>query len=233
MAAEFACRICRTPFVDSFPLDSDDRCIVCREGRANFDATYSFGSYEGTLRQLIHLFKYGKLETLADPLGAMIVRALPLEARFDMVLAMPMHWRKKWSRGFNQAELLAQRVAARYGLKVAAHLQRSRYTKPQASLSESERQLNLKNSFCVRRPARVQGKRVLLIDDVMTTGATLREAAGALKAAGVRSVTALTLARVDHGPILDPSSLRALDRAVQGYHHASRPADKPESVGKD
>ena len=198
----------------------------------NFDATYSFGIYEGSLRHLIHLFKYGKVETLAGPLGAMIVRALPLDARFEVVLAMPMHWRKRWARGFNQAELLARHVALRYGLKPANNLRRSRYTKAQASLSEAERQKNLKNSFFVYRPEQVWGKRVLLVDDVMTTGATLREAAGVLKAAGVKSVTALTLGRVDRAAI-DPdlSSLRALNRAVENHGSPSRVTVKPERTG--
>ena len=199
----------------------------------NFDATYSFGAYEGPLRHLIHLFKYGKVETLAGPLGTMIVQALPLDARFDMVLAMPMHWRKQWSRGFNQAELLARRVAVRYGLRPANNLRRSRYTKAQASLSEAERQKNLKNSFVVYQPEQVWGKRVLLVDDVMTTGATLREAAGVLKAAGVKCVSALTLGRVDRAP-MDPdlNSLRALNRAVESHGSSSRVTVKPERTSR-
>ena len=207
--------MCRTPFLDSLALDSNELCEVCRKGEPNFDAIYSFGSYEGTLRSLIHLYKYSKVDALSGPLGDMIVRALPLEVRLDVVLPMPMHWRKQWNRGFNQAELLAQHVAARYGLKPANYLRRSRLTKAQASLSEAERQTNLKNSFCVRKPEQLAGKRVLLVDDVMTTGATLREAAGVLKAAGVKSVTALTLGRVDKSiEFATTASLRALNQAV-------------------
>ena len=108
-----------------------------------------------------------------------------------------MHWRKRWERGFNQAELLAQPMARRFGLKLSANLKRSRYTKSQAGLSELARRDNLKGSFKVRNPGQLAGKRVLLIDDVFTTGATLRAAAGALKSAGAAYVTALTLARVD------------------------------------
>ncbi len=233
LAAEFACRLCRTPFLDEYALDGNEVCAVCREGQVNFDATYSFGSYEGPLRQLIHLFKYGKIESLAQPLGVMIVRALPLDARFDLVLPMPMHWRKQWSRGFNQAELLAGHVAARYGLKPEKHLRRSRYTRPQASLSETERQKNLKNSFCIHRPDQVWGKRVLLVDDVMTTGATLREAAGVLKAAGVKSVTALTLGRVGRvAANPDLSSLRALNRAIESHGKSSRVTAEAERISK-
>lgn len=114
-----------------------------------------------------------------------------------MVIGMPMHWRKQWERGFNQTHMLAQLVARRYGLKPAKNLVRRRYTKPQAGLSESERRDNLKNSFGVRNPAELTGKRILLVDDVFTTGATLRAATAALKAAGAGHVTAVALARVD------------------------------------
>lgn len=218
--------------MDAGALDDNDLCPVCQRGKANFDATYSYGSYEGTLRALIHLYKYSKVDSLSGPLGALIVRALPLDARFEAILPMPMHWRKKWDRGFNQSELLAQVVAGRYGLKPGTNLRRSRYTKPQASLSEAERQKNLANSFYVHSPQQIWGKRILLVDDVMTTGATLREAAGVLKAAGVKSVTALTLARVDRSnPASDNRSLRALDRAVRAEETSLQSAAaKSESI---
>ncbi len=197
LEAEFFCVACRTPFVDSYPLDEHDLCTVCRESLVNFDSAYSFGSYEGPLRKLIHLFKYGKVETLATPLSRFLLQALPVDHCFDVIIAMPMHWRKHWERGFNQAELLAKPVAKRYGLRLSNNLRRRRYTKPQAGLTEAERRQNLKDSLRVKRPEQIAGKRVLLVDDVFTTGATLRAAATALKEAGVRHVAALTLARVD------------------------------------
>jgi ComF family protein len=163
----------------------------------NFDTCYSFGSFEGPLQKLIHLFKYGKIETLARPLARLLIQALPSNEPVDVVLAMPMHWRKQWERGFNQAELLAEPVARHLGITLKANLQRNRYTKSQAGLNETERQANLKGSFRVRRPEDLADKRILLIDDVFTTGATLRVAAGALKDAGAARVAALTLARVD------------------------------------
>jgi ComF family protein len=197
LQAEFFCRACRTPFVDAYPLDEHDLCTVCREGLANFDAAYSFGSYEGTLQQLIHLFKYAKVETLGQPLSRFLLQALPLEANFDLIIAMPMHWRKRWERGFNQAELLAAPVARRYGLPLANNLRRARYTRSQAGLTESGRRENLRGSFRLHRPEQIKGKRILLIDDVFTTGSTLRAAAAILKSAGAAHVAALTLARVD------------------------------------
>ena len=183
--------------MDSYPLDEHDLCSICRESLVNFDAAYSFGSYEGSLRKLIHVFKYGKIESLAGPLSRMLLQSLPLEQQFDVVLAMPMHWRKRWERGFNQAELLARPVAKRYGLKLGTNLRRRRYTRAQAGLTEAQRRNNLRDCFAVANPEQISGGRILLIDDVLTTGATLRAAAAALKSVGAAYVCALTLARAD------------------------------------
>lgn len=192
--------------MDSYPLDERGLCSICRESLINFDAAYSFGSFEGPLQQLVHLFKYGKVETLAGPLSRLLMRALPRDVRFDQVMAMPMHWRKKWERGFNQAELLAAPVASMMGLKLSPNLRRVRYTKAQASLDSRKRSENLKGSFCVKRPAQVSGKRILLIDDVFTTGASARAAAGELKSVGAAHVSVLTLARVDRRQQFQDSS---------------------------
>lgn len=207
--------------MDSYPLDEHDLCTICRESQVNFDAAYSFGSYEGPLKQLIHLLKYAKVESLAAPLSRLLVQAMPLE-HFDFVIAMPMHWRKRWERGFNQAELLAKPLAKRRGLKMSTVLRRERYTKAQAGLTEPQRRENLKGSFSVRNPEQIAGKRILLIDDVFTTGATLRTAAATLKDAGASHVTALTLARVDRRNLFQTAtlysgqdSLKALSAATE------------------
>jgi len=197
LEAAFFCKLCRTPFVDSYPLDEHDLCTICREGMVSFDAAYSYGSYDDTLRDLIHLFKYARVETLAAPLGRLMVSAIPRDEQFDVVQPMPMHWMKRWERGFNQAELLAKPIARRYGVGLGHGLRRVKRGKSQAGLDYSERLANLKNAFRVARPKHITGKRVLLVDDVYTTGATLRAAAAALKEAGARRVCVLTLARVD------------------------------------
>lgn len=186
--------------MDAFPLDEHDLCRVCRKGSVNFDAVYSFGSYDGSLRKLIHAFKYGRVESLASPLSKFLLRTLPDGEEFDVIMAVPMHWRKRIDRGFNQAELLARPVARRYGLALSSNLRRSRRTASQASLDEQQRQENLKDSFSVRRPKQLTGKRILLIDDVFTTGATLRAATTVLRAAGAARVCCLTVARVDVAP---------------------------------
>jgi ComF family protein len=125
-----------------------------------------------------------------------MVRAIPRHLSFDVVMPMPMHWRRQWRRGFNQAELLARPVARQYGIPLSHHLRRVRLGKVQAGLGAEARRENLKRAFQVKRAAEISGKKILLIDDVLTTGATLRAASAALKAAGAVEVVALTLARV-------------------------------------
>lgn len=164
-----------------------------------FDAAYSFGAYEGTLRQLIHIYKYGRVRTLSQPLARLLDRALPRDERFDVITAVPLHWRRRWQRGFNQAELLAREIGRKSGVPFARTLRRVRATRAQAGLSNTARRRNVSTAFECRRNsrARLAGKRVLLIDDVMTTGSTAAACARALKDAGAVRVALLTVARVD------------------------------------
>jgi ComF family protein len=195
MSAEFFCVSCRTPFQNAFPLDAEGRCALCRFGLRGFDAAYCFGAYEGVLRELIHLYKYGRVKTLARPLGALLAAALPREERFDAVTPVPLHWRRQWQRGFNQSDLLARTIARRCGIPVIHALKRVRPTVAQAGLSNTGRRQNVTAAFRPRRT--VEGKRILLIDDVMTTGSTAAACALALKRAGAAKVALLTVARVD------------------------------------
>lgn len=197
LSAEFFCAACGTPFLNRFPLDEQGCCALCRNGLRGFDAAYSFGAYEGALRQLIHLFKYAGVQTLAKPLGEYLTRALPREQRFDALVPMPLHWLRRWRRGFNQAELLAREVSRRCGIPILKAVRRVRATRSQAGLSNSARRQNVVGAFRVRRGARVEGLRVLLVDDVMTTGATAAACARALKRAGAAHVALLVVARVD------------------------------------
>jgi ComF family protein len=171
---------------------------LCRSGLRGFDAAYCFGSYEGTLRELIHLYKYGRVHTLSQPLSGMLAAALPLDELFDAVTPVPLHWRRQWHRGFNQSELLARAIARRRGIPVVAALRRAKATQTQAGLSNTERRRNVAAAFrCGRDARKIMGRRVLLIDDVMTTGATAASCARALKQAGASKVVLLTVARVD------------------------------------
>jgi ComF family protein len=197
LSAEFFCASCRTPFQNAFPLDADGRCALCRSGLRGFDAAYCFGAYEGVLRKLIHLYKYGRIQTLARPLGDLLLAALPREQEFDALVPVPLHWRRQWQRGFNQAELLARMIGRRTGIPVVKALGRVQATVTQASLGNSSRRRNVASAFRCKRARLVEGKRILLIDDVMTTGATAAQCALALKRAGAGKVALLTVARVD------------------------------------
>ena len=202
LAAEYFCVQCRAPFISRIPLDEQGRCGLCRRGARGFDAAYSFGFYENELRKLIHVFKYGRVETLAKPLGRLLVRALPRGQTYDLIVPLPLHWRKRWQRGFNQAALLAREIGRKTHLPVKSIARRVRQTASQAGLTSAKRRENVSGAFRVR--ARLDGHRVLLIDDVMTTGATAASCARALKRAGAAQVTLLTLARADRRLALDP-----------------------------
>ena len=198
LAAEFFCVSCRTPFLNAFPLDAAGRCALCRAGLRGFDAAYCFGSYEGTLRELIHLYKYTRIQTLSRPLADFLAAALPLEERFDFVTPVPLHWRKQWQRGFNQSELLARAISRQRSIPFMRTLGRTRFTQTQAGLSNTDRRKNVAAAFRCRRSSKaLAGKRVLLIDDVMTTGSTAAACARALKQPDAAGVILATGARVD------------------------------------
>jgi ComF family protein len=178
-------------------LDETGRCALCRLGLAGFDAVYSYGSYEGTLRTLIHLFKYGKIRPLARPFADLLSRVIPREQRFDCVVPMPLHWRRRWERGFNQSELLAREITRRWNVRMHQVVKRAKDTAPQAGLTNAKRRANVSGAFAIRRGIRLDGARVLLVDDVLTTGASAAACARVLKRAGAAHVALLAVARTD------------------------------------
>jgi len=197
LSAEYFCSQCKTPFQNRFPLDLEGRCALCRAGARGFDAAYCFGFYEGALRELIHLYKYGGMKPLAKPLGEYLSRTLPLDEGFDAVVPMPLHWRRRFERGFNQAALIASQVARRRKIPVLHAVRRVRATRTQTGLTNAKRRDNVSGAFRAGRGRSLEGLRILLVDDVMTTGATASACGSVLKKAGAKSVTLLTLARVD------------------------------------
>lgn len=169
--------------------------MVCRLGTQTYDACYSFGSFEEELRDLVHLLKYGRVQTVARPLGKLLAAALPRDQVFDALVALPLHWRKRWERGFNQSELLAHEVSRRTGIPLRKVVRRAKYTSAQAGLTSAKRRANMSMAF--RATTRLDGQRLILIDDVLTTGSTAASCARALKRAGASYVAVLTVARVD------------------------------------
>jgi ComF family protein len=193
-------------------FDVDDICQVCRIAPPPFERAVAYGSYDGRMRDAIHALKYDRLHPASRVLGRMLAAAiaqLANEARRGeqapaemLVVAVPLHRRKVSERGFNQARLLA--VEALRGLRtshpawrltLADLLMRARVTESQAGLTARQRRLNVRAAFRVRDAAAVEGRDVLVIDDILTTGATARAAARALKDAGAKSVWVATLAR--------------------------------------
>jgi len=171
--------------------------MACRSGLRGFDRAASFGMYEGALRSLIHLFKYSGMKPLARPLAGYLERTMSVDESYDAVVAVPLYWRKLWNRGFNQADLLARHVAKKRGIPLLSVLRRKRATATQAGLASAGRRRNVAGAFVLKPNRNLAGKKILLIDDVMTTGATASACASVLKRGGAQSVSLLTLARVD------------------------------------
>ena len=155
---------------------------------------------EGTIRQAILLFKYGGRLSLGRHLGRLMVEVADrlLDPReFDLLIPVPLHPKREQERGFNQATLLAKEVGRGCGLPVGRRLLRRVLATDTQRGARKEREANVKGAFRVARPEEVEDRRLLLIDDVFTTGATVSECAKALMAAGAAKVGVYTLARVE------------------------------------
>lgn len=207
LEAEHFCEVCQAAFLNRYAVDEENRCRLCRSGRSWYDAVFSYGWHEGSLRELIHLFKYDQIATLARPLAGFLLRAVPGDRQFDGVVAVPMHWRKLMQRGFNQSGLLAADVAKEWGLPVIDAVRRVSAGQVQATLSAAERRRSLAGVYRAAEKAGVAGKSLLLVDDVMTTGSTGQVCAKVLKAAGAARVTVVTVARVDRRSMAFPAAL--------------------------
>jgi len=164
-----------------------------REAPGELDALIATGKHRGVLRSAVRAFKYDGARDLALPLANRLVEALRLvDWRIDFVAPVPLSADREAERGYNQSALLSQPVVAATGLAVRADaIRRIRKTHQQAMLSGHERRTNVKNAFCASQ--NVNGLSVLLIDDVVTTGSTLRECARALKAKGADAVYGITI----------------------------------------
>ena len=174
------------------------RCGPCRQGETAFDCLRSFGAYDNELRQMIVLLKYSGVRSLARPLGdwlAVVVAQNPALGEVDAIVPVPLHSRRQRARGFNQAELIARELARWFPRPVKADwLARVKDTPSQTGLTHAQRIENVQGAFSARD--KVDKARILLVDDVCTTGATLNACARTLKRAGAESVQAVTVARV-------------------------------------
>ena len=191
------CAKCSQPFAGA--ISDTFTCANC-EGRAlHFDLAVSLYRSRGIVREIVHDFRSNRRLHLRRLLGCWIAEALDdsrlASRRFDLVVPVPLHPARKRERGFNQAELLAREMSRSRGLSLGTCSIVSATPPHKRSSIVSERMENLKGAFRLRRGCDVQGLRMLLVDDVLTTGSTLSECASVLKKAGAHSVHAVTAAR--------------------------------------
>ncbi len=191
------CQTCSEPFEGA--ITGAFTCANCAHRTIHFEAAVAAYRSRGIVREIVHGFKYGRQIYLRHLVARWLYAALDderlRERRFDIIVPVPLHPTRERERGFNQASLLAESLGAQISTPSQPLLERIRYTTTQTALDRAERMENLHNAFRLRKNADVRGLRVLLIDDVLTTGSTLSECARVLKRAGATSVHAATAAR--------------------------------------
>ncbi len=183
---------------------SEVRCGMCRRAEPSFKRALAYGSYEGGLRELIHLLKYANVRPAAKVLGRMLNEVIcELESGFSekeiLLIPVPLHKTKQRQREFNQAEIIASaalkmRKKTRIQLRTDL-LERRRPTQSQIGLSSHQRRENLRGAFAVASPQEIKDREILLVDDVFTTGTTVSECARVLQRAGAAKVWVATVAR--------------------------------------
>ena len=180
-------------------------CPECRRQNFYFKKAFIPTLYEGVMKKVIHLLKYNKKMGIMRSLKKIIKSYFDhLDFSFshlDLVVPIPLHRRKLKERGFNQAELIARVIARHLQVRLTkGNLKRVKATITQTTLSRKERRKNIKEAFEIKDKDGFQAKNVLLVDDVYTTGTTIKEAARVLKEAGVKEVYVFTLARAPLKP---------------------------------
>ena len=193
-----ACDACGLPF--EFEVGAGALCGACIAHPPAYRQARAVLHYDEHSRGLILKFKRADRIHGAPAFGAWLARAgAGLLDGADLVVPVPLHWRRLWARRYNQSALLAQATARAAGVAVAPDLlRRTRHTRLQVGLTPAQRTLNVRGAFAVResRKALLEGRRVVLVDDVLTTGATVEACARVLARAGAAAVDVLTLARV-------------------------------------
>ena len=203
--SEGVCSICgeRLAQGQSFYDQDETRCSLCQRAQPIFVKAAAYGSYEGGLRELIHLLKYEHVRPASGVLGRMLADVIgdlhSLFAGEVVVVPVPLHRSKFRQRGFNQAEEIGRKALKGLGcstLMLAANvLERRRETQSQIGLSRHQRRENMRGAFAAARPELIRDREVLVVDDVFTTGTTVSECARVLRRAGASKVFVATVAR--------------------------------------
>ncbi len=196
------CVLCGERLAPAQLLTGDALCQACRDYPPEFERAVSFGEYAAGLRDLIHLLKYGGVLPAARPLGGLLARSIEdlcitSGDSAPVLVPVPLHASKRRERRFNQSELIARaalRHLPRFDLDCGV-LERRRPTRSQVGLDREARIRNMSGAFRVVAPQRVEGRTLIVVDDVMTTGTTVSECARVLKCAGAAKVFAATVAR--------------------------------------
>jgi ComF family protein len=179
--------------------DTREGCAVCRNVSLGFSAAVRLGPYEGRLRDAVIRMKSAAGEGLAEVMGRVFAEVAAQRLRsagIGVVVPVPLHWRRRWARGYNQAEAVARELASGLAANFELGLlQRVRHTPQQVQPTASARRENVRGAFRARACANLTGKTVLLVDDVMTTGSTVVEAAKTLRSGGAARVVVAVLAR--------------------------------------
>lgn len=194
------CPCCGVPVPGVIRETAPGYCRDCRSQRFDFDRARAWGLYEGRLRELIRKFKFGEMTRLERPLAELLRECYQerfAEQRIDEILPVPLHRRRRRRRGFDQTELLVRRLSKETDFPWSKSLRRIRSTAPQFGLSYRQRLRNVRGAFSLVSPKRFEGKTLLLVDDILTTGSTVNEISRLLKRRGrARAVFVLTVARV-------------------------------------
>jgi ComF family protein len=196
------CAKCGKPLIptDFFKQNREILCLDCKRKKYSFEFSRSTGIYDKVLKKCIHLFKYYGEKKLAKPLGKLMVDSLvkndEFKRKIDLIIPVPLHRNDLKKRGFNQSVLLGKVTGDYLSIPVRENvLVKKKLTPFQVNLSKKERKINILGAFSVEKPEEIEGKNILILDDVFTTGATVEECTKELMKARAKNIFVLTLAR--------------------------------------
>jgi competence protein ComFC len=175
---------------------SKGRCGICSERAFYLSKNIAVAEYDGVMKELLHNLKFKGMRRLHVPIARMVLRETVLrDVGADVMTYVPMNARKKWKRGFNQSELIAKYVAAKSGIPFHHLLKEKRKTETQRELSLRQRFINAIDRYYTQNNTIIRNKKILIIDDIFTTGSTINECARVLRDAGAADVFSITVAR--------------------------------------